>query len=71
MIHLDEHTSVTSAHDVSAIKPIRISSPIPVGTPGRPEAIIDPDACMVLIGGLWVQIDRGVPAIRKLLEAKP
>ena len=68
MIDLDENTSVATADEVRAIRPLRIISPMPVGAPGRPGAIIDPDACQVLIGGSWVDIDQGVSATRKLLK---
>ena len=69
MIDLDENHSVASADEVRAIRPMFIPAPVPAGeiVSGKPS-LIDPERCMVLIGGGWVQIERGVDAVRRALR---
>ena len=53
MIQLDEH-HWADANEVKAIRPMFIVPPESPTDPNRRQPIVDPDKCMVLIGGGWV-----------------
>jgi hypothetical protein len=69
MIQLDENHWVQTPKDVQAIRPMFIPSPDALDQPNRRGSIIDPERCIVLIGGDWVQIERGAQAIARLLDS--
>ena len=68
MIQLDENHWVLTADEVKAIRPMFIPCPKPITDPERRAPIIDPERCMVLIGGDWIRIERGAQAIARTLS---